>query len=215
MTYCVITKDFFKIERLYFLISISLKEKLTATKDVRDLIISNLPELETLLNEIEQEVRHINDHRDFDSLTIEEQKSYFLSMAKNLGMDPDDPENELGRIVDTGLKNYDPTCIIKNCENLFAYYRAGGIVAKSLRMHSAGGMHRLICLKHRYAMGTGYLLTQLYNNVNGPDFGYSFKQQCCDKCLDRKPRPDNWSWSLKWYQSALEEHRELLNKYKF
>lgn len=217
MKYCVITKDFLKIERLYFSITIQLKQKSVETNDARELILSSLPELEQALNKIEQDTRDSDDHRDFYSLTIEEQKKYFLDMAKSLGMDPDDPDSDLGHIVDIGLKNYDPTCIMKNCESLFVLYRPAGIVAKSLRMHSAGGMHLLICLKHGHAQGTGYLLRQLYDNSDrdSPDFGDSFKQQSCDKCLDCKPRSDNWSWSLKWYQGAVEEYKELLNKYKF
>jgi hypothetical protein len=215
MTYCVITKDFFKIERLYFLISTLLKEDPSATLEARNLILSNLPEIEETLNAIEQSILKIEDHRDFHSLTIEEQKSYFTDMAKNLGMDPDDPESEYGHIVYMGLKNYDPSSIMRNCESLFVHYRPGGLIAQSLRMHSTGGMHLLVCLKHSYAQGTGNLLTRLYDNSEGPDLGHSFKQQNCDKCSDCNPRPEDWSWSLKWYESAVEENRDILNKYKF
>lgn len=215
MTYCVITNDFLKIERLYFLISTLLKEEQSANLEARKLILSSLPELEEVLNGIEQSILEVDDHRDFYSLTIEEQKTYFADMAKNLGMDPDDPESKFGHIVDLGLKNYDPSSIMRNCESLFVHYRPGGIIAQSLRMHSTGGMHLLVCLRHSYAHGTGNLLTQLYNNSGGPDLGHSFKQQNCDKCSDCKPRPEDWSWSLKWYKNAVEENKELLSKYKF
>lgn len=211
MTYCVITKDFFKIERLYFLISTLLKENHSSTQEARKLIVSSLPELENTLNKIEQSILEIDQHRDFYSLTIEEQKSYFADMAKNLGMDPDDPKSEYGHIVEMGLKNYDPTSIMKNCESLFVHYRPGGIIAQSLRMHSTGGMHLLVCLKHEHVQGTGNLLTQLYDN----SFEHCFKQQNCDKCTDCKPRLDNWSWSLKWYKNAVKENKKFLSKIKF
>ncbi|WP_289022695.1 DUF4365 domain-containing protein [uncultured Desulfobacter sp.] len=215
MTYCVITKDFFRIERLYYLVATLLKEDPLVTTEAREIVISRLPELEGNLDRIEQYIFDSDDYRDFYSLSIEEQKSYFVDMAKNLGMDPDDPESEFGHIVEMALKNYDPTDIMKNCESLFVHYRPGGIIAQSLRMHSAGGMHLLLCLKHGYAQGTGNLLTQLYDNSGGPDLGHSFKQQNCDKCPDCNPRKEDWAWSLKWYNNAVEENREFLNKYKF
>ena len=215
MTYCVITKDLFKIERLYFLISTLLKGNPSATKKARELVLTSLPELEQPLNEIEKLILGIDDHRDFYSLTIEEQKLNYTDMAKKLGIDPDDPESEFGQIVDMGLKNYDPTSIMKNCESLFVHYHSRGMIAQSLGMHSAGGMHLLVCLKHGYAQGTGNLLARLYDNADGRSFGHSFKQKYCDKCSDCKPRLGNWSWSLKWYKNAIEEHKEILSKYKF
>ena len=82
-------------------------------------------------------------------------------------------------------------------------------------MHSVGGMHLLVCLKHGCAQGTGNLLTLLYDDSDGPNLGHSFKQQYCDKCSDCQPRSEDWSWDLKWYENAVEENRSLLNKYKF
>jgi hypothetical protein len=215
MTYCVITKDIFKIKRLYFTISTLLKEYQEATKEVRSVILSSLPELEGVLDGLESAVLEANEHQDFYSISIEEQKSFFVDMAKNLGMDPDDSESEFGHIVSMGLKNYDPSNIMRSCESLFVHYRPGGIIAQSLRMHSAGGMHLLVCLKHGHAQGTGNLLTLLYDDSDGQNLGYSFKQQNCDKCSDCQPRSGDWSWSLKWYAAAVEENRDFLKKYKF
>lgn len=130
-------------------------------------------------------------------------------------MDPDDPESRFGHVVAMGLKNYDPTDIMKNCESLFVHFRPGGLIAQSLGMHSAGGVHLLVCLKHRYAGGTSNMLSELYDNSGGPDFTHGFKQKNCDKCPDCKPRKEGWSWNLKWYDGAVEENKELLLKYKF
>lgn len=168
-----------------------------------------------IVNRLENAVLEVNKHQDFYSISIEEQKSFFVHMAKNLGMDPDDSESEFGHIVDIGLKNYDPTSIMRNCESLFVHYRPGGIIARSLRMHSAGGMHLLVCLKHGHAQGTGNLLTLLYDDSNDLNLGYGFKQQNCDKCSDCQPRLENWSWNLKWYEAAVEENKNFLIKYKF
>lgn len=53
MTYCVITNDILKIERLYYLISTLLKEDKNATQEARKVILSSLPELEGTLDGLE------------------------------------------------------------------------------------------------------------------------------------------------------------------
>lgn len=215
MTYCVISQDLEKIEKLYLLTATLLKENPKATQSHREIILSTFPDFDEVLTKIEQHVANADDHKDFYDLTIEEQKAYFLSMAKNLGIDPDDPQGEHYEFIKIGFANYDPTNIMKNCEHLFVHYRPGGIFAQSLRMHSLGGMHLLICLKHGHAQGTGNLLSQLYDNTGSYDFGNSFKQSNCDKCTDCKPREDSWLWNLKWYSKEVERHKTLLEKYRF
>ena len=170
--------------------------------------------LEALLS-IENEVASSDDNDDFYSLSTEEQKEYFRRVSKDLGMDPDDPKDEYGQIVAIGLENYDPTEILKNCEHLFVHYRPGGMIAQSLRMHSAGGMHLLVCLKHGYARGTGNLLSILYGNNEEKGFPRTFKGDHCEGCDDCIPRESNWAWSLGWYNVELPKHKEYLSRYKF
>lgn len=211
MQYCIISKDVFKIEQLYYFIAIQLKSK----SRIKELIISSFPKLKNRLIQIEKSIEELNIEKNFNDLSIEEQKSYFLDKAKNLGMDPDDPENKYGQFVALGLKNYDPTSIMKNCKSLFVHYRPAGLIAQSLGMHSAGAMHLLICLKHGYCQATGNLLTYLYDNTDGPNLGLSFKQQHCENCTDCESREKNWNWSLSWYKESVTKNEELLNKYKF
>ncbi len=215
MQYYIIINDVFRIENLYFLISTSLEKDTKATCEARKLILYNFPDFEEKLNDIEKSVKEFDDNRDFYSLSIHEQKTYFIDIAKSLRMDPDDSESEYGRIVSKGLKNYDPTNIMKNCESLFVYYRPSGIIASSLGMHSAGGVHLLACLKHGHTQGTGGLLATLYDNPNVPDFMFGFKQNYCDTCLNCTPRTEDWSWNLNWYKNAVEENRDFLDKHDF
>lgn len=149
----------------------------------------------------------------FFDLSVLEQKKYFASTAKDLGMDPDDPKCMLGGIVARGLVNYDPSEILNKCEHLFVSYRPAGMVAETLRMHSAGGMHLLVCLKHDYAAGTGGLLFPLYDNESEQEFLRGFKQNHCDTCKDCKPREDEWSWSLRWQHDSESEHKNALAKF--
>ncbi|EOY8497950.1 TPA: DUF4365 domain-containing protein [Providencia stuartii] len=215
MAYCIISKNLDKIERIYFLTATLLKQNPNATRPHREMILSTFPDFDKALTEIECHVISLDNKKDFYDLTVEEQKEYFLSMAKNLGMDPDDTQGEYHEFLRIGFANYDPTNIMKNCEHLFVHYRPGGILAQSLRMHSLGGMHLLFCLKHKYVQGTGNLLSQLYDSTGDYDFGNSFKQSNCDKCMDCKPRPDSWSWDLKWYLGEAERNKEILEIYKF
>jgi hypothetical protein len=149
----------------------------------------------------------------FIDLSVLEQKKYFISMAKDLGMDPDDPKCMLGGIVARGLANYDPSEILRKCEHLFVSYRPAGMVAETLRMHSAGGMHLLVCLKHYHVSGTGGLLLPLYDRESEQEFLRGFKQNHCDTCKDCKPRADKWSWSLRWQHDSESEHKDALAKF--
>ncbi|WP_372379453.1 DUF4365 domain-containing protein [Vibrio natriegens] len=214
LMYVANDRDYHKLERLYFLtahLGIKEGEKLAHTKK---LILSTLPESEDLLNVIEKKVNEINSERGFYDLSVEEQKKFFTDMAKNLGMDPDDPENEFGRFVKIGLDNYDPSGVVKNCENMFVHYKPGGMIAQQLRMHSLGG-GLMICLKHGHATGTGALLSEAYSRPEAPEPLQGFKQRYCDSCCDCKVREGSWEWSLKWQFEESEKHRELLDKFKF
>jgi len=138
MTYCVISKDLGKIEKIYKLTATLLKNNPHATQPYREIILSTYPDLSETLTKIEQNVVRNFEQKDFFDITIEEQKEYFRSMAKSLGFDPDDPKGEHYHFLKVGFENYDPTEIMKNCEHLFVHYRPGGIYAQSLRMHSLG-----------------------------------------------------------------------------
>ncbi|MDB2387316.1 DUF4365 domain-containing protein [Shewanella sp.] len=214
LMYVTNDEDYHKLDRLYFLTAhLGLKdtEKLAHTKK---LILSALPESEDLLNFIEKKVNELNrnSEQDFYDLSIEEQKKFFSNMAKNLGMDPDDPENEPGRLVKIGLDNYDSSGVVKNCENMFVHYKPRGMIAQMLGMYSLGG-GLMICLKHGHVTGTGALISEAYNRPGSPSL-QGFKQRHCNSCCDCKAREDSWEWNLKWQLEESEKHRELLDKFK-
>lgn len=212
LTYYAIANDSPKLEQIY---SMALHAELL-TSDDKNQIKLNISKIAISALETIQAIERDHKpfvHRDFLEISTEEQKQYFTETAKNLGMDPDDKNCMYGQIVSIGLKNYDPSEIISNCEHLFVDYRPGGIIAQTLQMHSAGGMHLLICLKHNFASGTGNLLNSLYDSPGTPWPG--FKQAHCDKCTDCNPRPPQWKWSLAWHQNETTKHKKLLNKFKF
>lgn len=177
----------------------------------RQLVLTHFPNVGQELEEIDTSRPDLNETVNFHSITIEKQKEHYLRMAKSLHMDPSDPECDLGRVVSIAMQNYDPTEIIKNCKYLHVDYRPGGVVAEMLRLHSAGGMHLIVCTKHRHINGTGGVLLERYNCSSEHDFMKGFKQLYCDSCPDKKEREKEWKWSVKWQQQQVKLNKDFLS----
>lgn len=202
-------------DRAGMLYSLALRAQLFDASETATLKqqLSSIVSSAAAVLDAEEEKYEPEEQVSFLDLSNDEQKKYFRDTARSMGMDPDDPDNELGQIVARGLQNYDPTDILVDCENLFIDYRPGGMVAQSLQMHSAGGMHLLLCLKHNHVQGTGNLLSQLYNSPEeGPFRG--FKQGHCQNCTDCSPRAPDWNWSLTWHLDERRKHEAFLNKFR-
>lgn len=212
LTYAFLIGNTDRAGRLYALTLHARLFDANETAILKQQLSSTHPSASTVLDA--EEAKYDPDEKvSFLDFSSDEQKKYFRDTARDMGMDPDDPDNVMGQIVARGLQNYDPTDILINCEHLFVDYRPAGMVAQSLRMHSAGGMHLLLCLQHKYARGTGHLLSELYNSSNqGPLRG--FKQDHCQNCTDCSPRAPGWKWSLAWQWEERPKHEALLNKFK-
>ncbi|HBO0700554.1 TPA: DUF4365 domain-containing protein [Enterobacter kobei] len=181
----------------------------------RALILDSFKSSKETLDEIDANRPNLSETASLSSVSIEQQKEYYVSLAKSLHMDPNDPECTLGKVVHMAMKNYDPTKIVKNCEHLFVDYRPGGVVAEMLKLHSAGGMHLIYCSKHKYIAGTGNVLYNRYNCDSEHDFMKGFKQNHCDHCADKQPRSEDWIWSLDWQLRSSNLHKDFLKKIKF
>ena len=212
LSYSFLSNDLDRAEKLY---SLALHSKLFSEEERQALKIA----LNKITPQAHQSIINIEKtHKpkaeiNFLKISTNEQKAYFRNTARNMGMDPEDPENLMGQIAARALINYDPTDIIKNCEHLFVHYMPGGIVAQTLQMHSAGGMHIIVCLKHKHANGTGNLLHLLYEpEIDIP--GHGFKKSYCDKCSDCVPRATDWKWTLAWQEVEKLKHVEILKIFK-
>lgn len=204
--------DLWKINQLYLMVNLQENFKSIMTFDIRDLVLEHCPSAKELLNALDEQIANKQKKRLFSDASIEEQKAFFTDLAKNLGMDPDDKNSKEGHFVSIGLKNYDPTSVIKHCENMFVDYRPRGMIAEQLRMHSLC-MPLMTCLKHGHTVGTGGALIDAFDNSEGPEFMRGFKQIHCDNCNDCSSRPENWCWSLKWHEEERTKHAEKLNKF--
>lgn len=210
LTYSFLSENAERAESLY---SLALHSSLLDSKEtvaLKTQLSNIIPSAVELLETVEKS-HEPKTELDFLSLTTKEQMAYFRDTARHMGMDPEAENDVMGQIVARALLNYDPTEILKNCENLFVHYRPGGIVAQTLRLHSAGGMHLIVCLKHNHVHGTGNLLSELYSSPKIPL--HSFKESHCDSCLDACPRASDWKWSLAWQFDELPKHINFLEKF--
>jgi len=64
-------------------------------------------------------------------------------------------------------------------------------------------------------IGTGNLLIKTFDDPNGAEFAWGFKQKYCDKCSDCTSRLDDWSWNLTWQKEERTKHQDWLNKFDF
>lgn len=214
LMYSSIVSDVRKIEQLYLMVNLQSELKTIVRFDVKPLILEHCPSAENLLDALDNVMASKEEPKPLHEASIEEQKQFFAEMAKNLGMDPDDPASREGQFIAIGLANYDPTNIIGHCEYMFVDYRPRGMIAQQLGMHSLS-MPIMTCLKHKHTVGTGNLLIKAFDNSKGPEFALGFKQNHCDKCSDCSPRADDWIWSLKWQHEERKKHTEWLDKIDF
>ncbi|CAH6876035.1 conserved hypothetical protein [Vibrio chagasii] len=214
LMYSSIVSEMRKIEQLYLMVNLQSELKTIVKFDVRSVIIEHCPSSEELLDALDNVMASKDEPKPLFEASIEEQKQFFTDMAKNLGMDPDDPASREGQLVAIGLANYDPTDIIGHCEHMFVDFRPGGMIAQQLGMHSLG-MPVMTCLKHKHTRGTGNLLIKVFDNSKGSGFALGFKQNHCDKCSDCSTRADDWVWNLKWQYEERKKHAEWLDKIGF
>jgi hypothetical protein len=125
--------------------------------------------------------------------TVEETREVYENVARALGINLSDPRDRIADVVRIGLKDLDPSRVLRNCEHIYVSLSFHGLVADWLQLPTAGGkvVH---CTLHKYA-------------IEGLDLdgAYSFfKERYCDKCPDCLPRPSTWKYSM--------ERQELENK---
>ncbi|AMX18478.1 DUF4365 domain-containing protein [Acinetobacter pittii] len=212
ITYVSSISDTYRLGRLYFSYSRDEYKDRAKLATIKELVLKLFPEVKDMLEKIDNQVKEIYAEKSFYEASFDEQKAFFTNLAKSLGIDPDDSKSREGRFVKMGLQNYDPTDVMKNCENLFVHYNPAGMIAQQLGMHSLG-MITLVCLKHHYARG-GWSLTEVYDQDSEDDFLQGFKQQYCNQCNQCTLRQNDWTWSLKWHNQEVSKHKALLDKFR-
>ncbi len=146
--------------------------------------------------------------QDNSDLSPSEEVEFYRDRAKALGMNVDDPEDEMGRIINQGLKDYNPERVIKDCKHLLVFpSSAQGLPARMVGLATAA-MKWIYCLKKGHK-ACGWSLDDIYIS---PIEHHGFKSQYCDGCSSNEPRESDWKWSSRWQNDELKKHKEIIVK---
>lgn len=124
----------------------------------------------------------------------EEEYQIYVQMAQAMGINFNDPNDQIAQIVRIGLQDLNPERVLKNCKQLFVYIGHYGIPAQVLGLHTAGSKY-LRCLKTGVAIG-GLSLDGIWDTMT---------QEHCSKCEHREPWPDDWKWTRSWQMKESEK----------
>lgn len=147
-------------------------------------------------------------------------ENYYRNQAQALGINlelvnqelMDDPTNPrytealMAWIINLGIKDLNPTRVLKTCSYLIYEYWGGiGVPAQMVGLHSAR-MKRISCMKHiKHGSIAAYALDDVYS---------FFKERYCDNCPDIKPRPDTWEYSFEWHEEQVNQLKKSQQKYR-
>lgn len=131
------------------------------------------------------------------------EKQIYENLAAAAGIDVNDSDDLVAQVIRQGLRDLDPTRVLKNCEHILWAPGAAGLPAVWLRMPSAAHKN-LHCLKHGHFIRGGLSLDGAY---------HGFRSLYCDKCPDGTPRAADWSYSPKWLQEQYEKHKDALRRF--
>lgn len=121
--------------------------------------------------------------------TIEEEKEVYIRMAESLGINLNDNNDGISKIINIGIKDLNPERVLKNCLHFYVKLMGGGLPAQWLKLPSAGSK-ALICTKHGHTI-CGITLDGLFNLLNN---------KYCAKCNDCLPHDTKWKWTRQWQQ---------------
>ena len=130
-----------------------------------------------------------------EPMNLEVVKQIYGGMAASIGIDLDNKNDTVAQIVRIGIKDLDPTRILRNCRHFYIALGSIGLPARMLQLYTAG--HKtLYCTFHRYGIGTLSL-----------DDAYDYmKENHCSKCKDKSEHPKDWKWSREWQQEQFKLH---------
>ncbi len=128
----------------------------------------------------------------------------YENMATSLGIPLDKPDHPLTKMFYAGVKDSDPTRVLRHCEHSFVTLAQVSLLAHTLgqQLGLPIGPKSMQCSKHGYVYKAGSL----------DDAYQGFNTRFCQLCPDRRPHADGWEYSSEWgerqYQIALKAKRE-------
>lgn len=128
-----------------------------------------------------------NNNANTNADPIEIEKQIYINMAEGLGIDLNNQDDDIARIVRIGILDLNPERVIKHCKHFFVSIGSGGLPAQWLHLPTAGSKF-LHCTLHKWKMG-GLLLDSIFETA---------KDIHCNSCNNRAPHPDQWKWTREW-----------------
>lgn len=136
--------------------------------------------------------------RERSDVSLEEEVRVIALMAGRLGIDLSDSRDPIASIVRVGLKDLDPTRVLRRCKHLYVKLNGPGIPGQMLGLPTAGSK-RLGCDVKRLEIGN-QSLDRAYETL---------KRSHCDNCSVGSPMPPDWRWSREWQRDRLSFLQKL------
>lgn len=134
-------------------------------------------------------------------------ENYYRNQAQALGIDlsladdpnllnSDDTNAHIAWIINIGIRDINPTRVLKNCKYLVFEFTGGvGMPAQMLRLPSAT-RKTIGCVKHLEHGGIEhYSLDDIYER---------FRSNYCATCQDAQPHDTDWEYSEDWYKNQVQ-----------
>jgi Domain of unknown function (DUF4365) len=128
-------------------------------------------------------------HSEGSEPTPEEQLSILRQHAATLGVDLENHSDPVARIVNIGLRDWNPERVLRNCRELHMHPETTGLPGQILGLATAGSKS-LRCIRFGYQI-SGLELDSIYD---------SFRTTYCEKCPVPAPHPNDWRWTVEWQQ---------------
>ena len=125
-------------------------------------------------------------------LSSDELYSHFRHIARGLGVDIDDPNDDIAYIIRVGIADANPERVLRHCQRLHVSIDSYGIPAEMMGLPTAGSKS-LHCIKHGCRM-TGVSLDRLSE---------MFQRLNCATCPDLMPHDPQWTWSDSWQREQV------------
>jgi len=166
--------------------------------------------------DLDEVVSELSQEPTADEINWKDMEKHYERQAEALGIDLrladlniDDPNDSryaaafAARIVSLGIRDLNPTRILRNCERLaYEFDNSAGIPARMLHRPSAR-MKILGCLLHlEHGTIGGYSLDEIYSD---------FRERYCKVCADVKPRSSDWTFTFEWHREQIEQFKKRRN----
>lgn len=120
-----------------------------------------------------------------NEISDEEIENFYKELFLSENIDIENDDGKIANILKIGLRDRNPERVLKNCENMEIEYKAVGIPARVYGLYSAG-FKKIFC---KYAGAVeGMELDDIY---------HTFEKEWCVNCEHKKPRDEEWKWSIK------------------